>query len=117
MHNLRAATGSTNWQAVVQLYDGLVQLAPTTGTAVARAAAHHRVDGPDVALRLLDALAEEVGTAVAAYQPYWVLRALCEGELGRASAGDSARRAVELTPSPQVAAYLRRTLPGLPAPP
>ncbi|QBR92733.1 RNA polymerase sigma factor [Nocardioides euryhalodurans] len=114
LHNRRSATGQTHWNGIVQLYDGLIRLAPTTGTAVARAAAHRQVSGASTALAQLDALVAELGeAAVAGYQPYWVLRALCEQELGLPTAPASADRAVALTTSPHVTAHLRRTLrPG-----
>lgn len=111
LHNRRSAIGRTNWKAIVQLYDGLVRMAPTIGVSVARAAARREVSGSTTALRLLDELAGDVGDAgVRTYQPYWVLRALCERDLGLEAAAASADRAVELTVSPRVVAHLRRTL-------
>ncbi len=93
LHNRRSATGETHWPAV------------------ARAAAHREVEGAAAALLLLDELTGEIGDdAVAGYQPYWVVRALCEHELGRTTAPEAANRAVALTTSPRVAAHLRRTL-------
>lgn len=112
LHNRRSATGQTDWGAIVQLYDGLAQLAPTIGTSVARASAHRHVHGPAAALALLDELVEAVDpAAVSTYQPYWVLRALCERGVGsEPAAGRSGARAVALTPSPQVATHLRERL-------
>lgn len=107
LHNLRAATGETNWAAIASLYDGLVQLAPTLGTAVARAAAYREANGPETAMRLLDALPRE---QMRRYQPYWVVLAHCEADLGLPGAGDSARTALELTDSPAVRAHLEATL-------
>lgn len=111
LHNRRSASGETHWEAIVQLYDGLVQLAPTTGTAVARAAARRQVHGSAAGLRLLDELVAGLGEdGVAGYQPFWVLRALCERDLGLESAPATADRAVALTASASVANHLRRTL-------
>ena len=69
------------------------------------------MEGAAAALLLLDELTGDIGDdAVAGYQPYWVVRALCEHELGRTTAPEAANRAVALTTSPRVAAHLRRTL-------
>ena len=38
-HAQRAATGTTDWQAISLLYEGLVRMAPTIGALVGRAAA------------------------------------------------------------------------------
>jgi RNA polymerase sigma-70 factor (ECF subfamily) len=110
VHNLRAATGRTDWQAISRLYDGLVRLAPSVGALVARAAAHREVHGPEVALDLLRELPD---ASVAGYQPYWVLRAHCERDLQIATAADSAARAIGLTASPYVAAHLREVFPDV----
>ena len=107
LHNRRSASGSTDWHAVAQLYDGLVQLAPTVGTAVARAAAYRQVSGAATAMRLLAELDDAV---VADYQPYWVLTAFCERDLESPNTAASAARALALTSSPQVADYLRDSL-------
>nr|WP_084597350.1 DUF6596 domain-containing protein [Nocardioides aequoreus] len=107
VHNFRAATGRTDWEAVSRLYDGLVRLAPSVGALVARAAAHREVRGSAVALDLLRELPEG---AVEGYQPYWVLRAHCERDLGAPTAAASARTALDLTASPTVATYLRAEL-------
>lgn len=112
LHNRRSASGETNWPAIVQLYDGLVQIAPTIGTAVARAAAYREVHGASAALWLLDELVADAGDgAVSTYQPYWVVRSLAEREAGFDSHSDrSAARAVELTASPRVVEHLRHRL-------
>lgn len=112
VHNRRAATGETDWAAIAALYDGLLTIAPTVGTAVARAAAYRELDGDATALRQLDELVGARGaSAVAGYQPYWVLRSLCERGTGDHAAADaSAQTALSLTTSPQVVAHLTTTL-------
>ena len=109
VHNLRAATGRTDWAAIAALYDGLVRIAPTLGAAVARAAAYRRAAGPAAALSVLQELTPE---RVRSYQPYWVVLALCEADLHRPGAGATAQRALELTDSPAVRAHLHATLLG-----
>ena len=109
VHNLRAATGRTDWAAIAQLYDALVVLAPSTGAQVARAAAHRACTGPAAALDLLEVLP---AAQVREYQPYWVLRAHCLHDLDRtADAQHAARLAVGLTADPAVRDHLRTTLP------
>jgi len=104
-HNRRASTGFTDWTAIAAMYDALVDISPTTGARVARAAAHLEAVGPSAARTLLDELDP---SAVADYQPYWavlaeVLRRLdvAEAELTAARA-----RALELA-DPAVSEYLR----------
>jgi RNA polymerase sigma-70 factor (ECF subfamily) len=48
--------GTTDWRQVVQLYDQLLALAPTPVVALNRAVAVAEVDGPAVALSLVDQL-------------------------------------------------------------
>ncbi len=112
VHNRRAMTGTTDWTAIAALYDGLMALAPTVGTGVARAAAYRERDGAPAGLALLDELVAVRGqAAVDGYQPYWVLRSVCARETGDADAADdAAARALALTTSPRIAAHLRRTL-------
>ena len=107
VHNLRAATGTTNWTVVVSLYDGLVRLAPSAGACVARVAAYRRSAGPAAALDLLADLPEE---RFGSYQPYWVVRAVCSKEVGLPNAAASAARAMELTTSPSLRRHLEREL-------
>lgn len=72
VHAERARTGRTDWKAITAFYDQLVQLSPTLGASVARAAAHAEVKGPNEGLAILDEIEPE---AVIAYQPYWAVRA------------------------------------------
>lgn len=107
VHNLRAATGRTDWAAISSLYDGLVRLAPSVGAAVARAAAHREAHGAAAALLMLHELPD---ASVAGYQPYWVLRAHCELDLTLPTAATTAATAIALTTSPRVAHHLRAVL-------
>ncbi len=87
VHARRAVTGATDWEAIALLYEALLRVAPTTGGAVAQAAAMlHAERAPD-ALARLDALAAD---DVRTYQPYWAVRAAVVARLGR---GAEARRA------------------------
>jgi RNA polymerase sigma-70 factor (ECF subfamily) len=52
---------ATDWPQILQLYDHLLALAPTPVVALHRAVAVAEVDGPNVALTLVDALASDLG--------------------------------------------------------
>jgi predicted RNA polymerase sigma factor len=72
VHAERARTGYTDWHAIALFYERLVQLSPTLGALVARAAAVAEVRGAQRGLELLNALDVQ---AVTSYQPYWAVRA------------------------------------------
>ncbi len=80
VHAQRSVTQRTDWNAIALLYTALVQLSPTLGAAVGRAAAVAEADGPAVAWTLLEAIPAD---AVATYQPYWALRAHLLARLDR----------------------------------
>lgn len=104
LHNRRALTGVTDWDAIVALYDRLVALQPTVGALVARAAGSSERNGPDAGLALLDDLD---ATVVQGYQPYWTVRAHLLERIGRRDeARSAAMRAIGLTADPGVRAYL-----------
>jgi predicted RNA polymerase sigma factor len=104
-HAQRLRSGRTPWEAVAQLYEGLVRAAPTVGAMVGRAAAAAEARGAGDGLALLDGLAASGG--VGGYQPYWALRAHLLGRLGDgAGARDAYDRAAGLTEDPAVRAFL-----------
>jgi RNA polymerase sigma-70 factor (ECF subfamily) len=76
----RARSGRIDWYAVAVFYTQLVQLAPTLGAAIGRAAAVAEVSGPQAGLSLLDEI--DAGT-VKTYQPYWAVRAHLLQQLDR----------------------------------
>lgn len=109
VHAQRARAGQTNWrrtdwEAIALLYEGLVQLAPSIGARVGRAAAMAEARGADVALALLEKLPAE---AVKTYQPYWALAAHLLGQLGRFEKADEAyTRAIGLCDDAAMRAFL-----------
>ena len=104
VHAERAHTGRTESAAIAAFYDQLMQLAPSIGRAVARAAAHAEVLGPETGLTLLDQIESQ---AVISYQPYWAVRAHFLRQLGRPSAAAEAYdRAIGLTEDSAVRAFL-----------
>lgn len=108
VHNRRAVTGTTDWASVALLYDGLVAHEPAVGAQVARAAAHLHAGRPAAALAIVDALDPAL---VAAYQPYWVVRAHCLHRTG-GDAGRAARVALGLTEDPALRTHLSSTFDG-----
>jgi RNA polymerase sigma-70 factor, ECF subfamily len=56
VHSDAASAAATDWRQIVQLYDQLLAIAPAPMAALNRAVAVAEVEGPAVALRLVDAL-------------------------------------------------------------
>lgn len=67
-----AQSGRTDWPSLALLYEGLMRVAPSVGTAVARAVAVGHSGSPQQGLA---ALAAELGTDQKRFQPAWVARA------------------------------------------
>jgi RNA polymerase sigma-70 factor (ECF subfamily) len=106
VHCDRARTGATDWQALRQLYDALVLLAPTLGARVARAATIGRADAPAAGL---DALDEITDPALPRFQPAWATRAHLLAEAGHRDAAAAAfEKAISLTTDGPVRRYLER---------
>jgi predicted RNA polymerase sigma factor len=104
VHAERARSGRTDWNAIVVFYAHLIRIAPTLGAQVAQAAAVSETRGAAAALALLDALDH---AAVAAYQPYWAVRAHLLRHLGRATeAMEAYERAIGLTEDPAIRRFL-----------
>ncbi|MFZ2528390.1 MAG: DUF6596 domain-containing protein [Rhodococcus sp. (in: high G+C Gram-positive bacteria)] len=109
VHAARRHTGATDWPALDILSRALVEVAPTLGARVARAAIVGHSRGPDAGL---DVLGTIDASAAARYQPFHAVRA---DLLVRAGRVDDARaafgRAVELTEDEAVRTWLRRRIP------
>ena len=103
-HAQRVRSGTTDWEAIALLYEGLLALAPTTGARVAHAAALAEARSAGAGLAALETI--PVG-AVTAYQPYWALRGHLLKTLGRApEARESYERAIGLSEDPAVRSFL-----------
>src|SRR5262249_1855591 len=59
LHATSASFADTNWRRLVELYDQLLALAPSPVVALNRAIAQSMVEGPHIALALLDELSAE----------------------------------------------------------
>jgi RNA polymerase sigma-70 factor (ECF subfamily) len=103
-HARRATGEDADREAIALLSEGLTRLAPSVGARVASAAALAEARGAAAGLAALDAIASD---AVAAYQPYWALRAHLLGLLGRAGpAREAYARAIELSQDAAVRDFL-----------
>jgi RNA polymerase sigma factor (sigma-70 family) len=97
----------TDWRQIVVLYDMLLTLAPSPVVRLNRAIAVWRVDGPEVALRNLDALTVDLD----GYHLFHAARGEMLHELGRREQARAARvRALDLTQNSAERALLERRL-------
>lgn len=111
VHIQRAVTQQVNWDALVLLYEGLVQLSPTLGALVNQAAAIAEAQGFDQGLVRLTALPAE---AVKNYQSYWALKAYLLKQLGCQSDAQRAyERAIGLTEDAAIREFLLEQLLSL----
>jgi RNA polymerase sigma-70 factor (ECF subfamily) len=95
----------TDWSQIVALYDQLVALDPSPVVALNRAIAVAELDGPDVALAILDRLQPHLTS----YHAYYVARADLLRRGGRYSEARGAyERAIELAGNSAEVAHLTR---------
>src|SRR3984893_8424535 len=104
VHAERAHSGRTQWTAIALFYEQLVRISPTLGTRTGYAAAVGEANGPEAGLAVLDGIELH---AVAAYQPYWAVRAHLLQRLGKTpEAVDAFDRAIGLAEDPAVRQFL-----------
>lgn len=119
VHTYARDARDTDWSQVVTLYDRLARLDPSPVVALNRAVAVAEVDGPDVALALVDRLPLD------GYHAFHATRADLLRRLGRsAQAREAYDRAIALAGNAAEVAYLARrrgqlglSAPGTPAAP
>jgi predicted RNA polymerase sigma factor len=111
VHVDRARSGHTDWPALALLYEGLMRLAPSVGTAVARAVAVAYANTPGDGLAALDTLAPNVREN---YQPAWAARAHLLVMAGRVhEAADAFQQAAALARDARVSHHLLQTRAAL----
>ncbi len=104
VHTSARHVRETDWSQVVALYDQLVRLDPSPVIALNRAIAVAELDGPEVALAIVDGFREDL----AGYHAYHATRADLLRRLGRRAQSRAAYdRAIELAGNVAEAAYLR----------
>lgn len=103
VHTEATDARDTDWLQIVKLYDQLFAVMPTPIVALNRAVAVGEVDGPDVALALVDRLDLE------GYHAWHAARADFLRRLGRsAEAKDAYAAAIGVTANPAERVYLER---------
>ena len=110
-HALRRLSGTTDWKAIMALYDALLELTGSVVVAINRAVALAEVEGAGAGLAALDALRND--TRLVQYQPFWAARAELLARLGdRRSAAQAYEQAIGLEADPAVRRYLQRRNSG-----
>jgi RNA polymerase sigma-70 factor (ECF subfamily) len=105
VHTSARDVRDTDWSQIVALYDQLLRLDPSPIVALNRAVAVAELDGPDVALGILDRLQD----ALVGYHAYFVARADLLRRLGRSDEARAAYdRAIALAGNTAETAYLTR---------
>lgn len=114
-HAQRAVTGRVPWGGIAQLYQGLLQIAPTLGARVGHAVALGTAHGAGQGLAALDELSE---AEVRNHAPWWVARAhLLEQQRRWPDAAAALRHGMGLTEDPRLRAHLWYKLQALQAAP
>jgi RNA polymerase sigma-70 factor, ECF subfamily len=105
VHTSARDVRDTDWSQVVALYDQLVNLDPSPIVTLNRAIAIAELDGPDVALAIVDRLEDKL----AGYRAYHATRAELLRRLGRSQESRAAYdKAIELTGNTAETAHLTR---------
>jgi RNA polymerase sigma-70 factor, ECF subfamily len=107
VHAARRISARTDWRAILELYDGLLELTHSPVVVVNRAIALGETTGPAAGLTALDELARD--QRLVGYQPYWAARADLMARLGRRASADAAyAQAILLEPDTAVRRFLER---------
>ncbi|MEM1288812.1 MAG: DUF6596 domain-containing protein [Pseudomonadota bacterium] len=110
-HAARKNNGRTDWQSIVQLYAGLIAIAPTLGACVAQAAAVGEAHGPRAGLAALNRLG---APALKSFQPGWAVRAhLLEKQSNQPAALSAMQRAIDLATDLPTRRFLTKRLARL----
>ncbi len=110
VHTSAREASETDWWQVVALYDQLVRLDPSPIVALNRAIAVGELDGPQVALAIVDPL----GNRLDSYHAFHATRADLLRRLGRTNEARAAYdRAIALAGNTAESAYLARRRAGL----
>ncbi|MFQ4135561.1 RNA polymerase sigma factor [Nodosilinea sp. PGN35] len=103
-HMQRSRGQAPDWEAIVLLYEGLLQVAPTLGARVSQAAAIAAAQGFAASLQALETIPPD---AVKNYQPYWALKAHLLHSLNQGTAAKTAyQRAIGLSEDAAVREFL-----------
>ena len=112
VHAARRLTGTTDWDAIADLYRVLFALTASPVVAVNCAVAVAHSHGPAAGLEVLDQVGAKDG--LAGFEPYWVARADLCAKLGEVDAARSAyEQAIGLQTDPAARAFLIDRLAAL----
>jgi len=116
-HAARRFAGTTDWAAIVELYDALLVITGSVvviiNRAVALATHLNSPSGAALGLAALDALQDDA--QLAGYQPYWAARASLLAKSGNVQAAAEAySRAIGLESDPVVRRFLQSELSRTP---
>jgi RNA polymerase sigma-70 factor (ECF subfamily) len=105
VHTSSRDVRDTDWSQIVALYDQLARLDPSPIVVLNRAVAIAELDGPEVALAIVDRVAEQLGE----YHAFHATRADLLRRIGRSADSRAAYdRAIELAGNTAETAYLTR---------
>ena len=114
VHCYRKISGETDWQALCQLYEGLIQLSPTIGAATGRAIAFGMAYGADAGLKCLQDIDHP---RLESFQPVWVTKAkLLTMKKEYKLARQAYTRAIELTTNKAIRHFLENQKAALISP-
>ena len=111
VHTSARHVRDTDWSQVVALYDQLIRIDPSPVVALNRAVALAELDGPEVALAVVDRLDPSTGSGpgLGGYHAYHATRADLLRRLGRSAEARAAyAKAIELSGNSAEIAYLTR---------
>ncbi|WP_370616101.1 RNA polymerase sigma factor [Mumia sp. Pv 4-285] len=112
VHAEAASVETTDWPALLRLYDRLVERWPTPVVRLNRAVAVSYVEGPEAALTALEPVAGEPGLREYAYLP--AVRARLLADVGRRDeAADAYRRAIAVAGDDAQRRFLKERLDAL----
>ncbi len=110
LHARAATPADTDWAQIDLLYATLEQIQPSPVVTLNRAVAAHKVQGPAVALAMIEPLEDRLS----GYFHYFGLKGALLRDLGRAAEARTAfDRAIALANTPAEAAHIRQHLDGL----
>ena len=105
VHSDAPTAAQTDWTQILALYDQLLAITPTPIVALNRAVAVAEIDGPHVALELIDELPLEH------YYLFHAIRANLLRRLGKTDQAEAAyRAAIERTDNPAEIAFMREQM-------
>jgi RNA polymerase sigma-70 factor (ECF subfamily) len=102
-----------NWESIVLLYDNLVDIAPTVGALIGRAAALTEAHGAEAGITALEEIEPRLART---YQPYWAVRGDLLSRLDRRTEAYAAyTQAIGLAENNAVRSFLqkRRSILGV----